>query len=317
MITVCGEVVVDLVPQSDGDYRAFPGGSPANVAVALARLGQPTSLLARLGPDMLARRVRDHLSTNGVGLEAVVDAAEPATLAVVALDAQGRATYDFWLRGAADWQWTDAELAPHPGADCAALHTGSLASWTGPGDRAIAAMLRRTRQQDACTLSFDPNVRPDLLGDPEVARPVVESLVATAHVVKASDEDLAWLWPGRDATDVAREWAATGPGLVVVTLGAEGALAVRPGDDEVVRRAAPTVAVVDTVGAGDTFTAGLLHGLAGLGALGASPLVRLATLSAADLAGVVDLACRAAALTCTRAGCDPPSAAELAAADIP
>ena len=135
--------------------------------------------------------------------------------------------------------------------------------------------------------------------------------MALAHVVKVSDEDLAWLCPGEDVTEIARAWVELGPGLVVVTLGSEGALAVRPGVRDVVRRPTPAIALVDTVGAGDTFTAGLLHALHRHDALGADPLARLAALTDEALGEVLVRAARAAALNCTREGCDPPTRDEL------
>ena len=311
MITVCGETVADLVAQDDGDLRAYPGGSPANVAVALARLGEATSLAARLGPDVFGRRMRSHLADNGVDPRHLVEAPEPSTLAVVSFDDQRRASYDFWTQGTADWQWSDAELAAHPGPGVVAWHTGSLASWTPPGDAAIRRLLERVRASGACTLSYDPNVRPLLLGDADAARASIEAMVALAHVVKVSDEDLAWLCPGEDVAAVALRWAGLGPGLVVVTLGPDGALAARPGRETVVRASAPQVDLVDTVGAGDTFTAGLLHALHAHSALGPDPLGRLSALSDDDLSGVLERAAKAAALNCTREGCDPPTRAEL------
>lgn len=309
MISVVGEVVADLVEQADGGFLAHPGGSPANVALALARLGHDVALLARFGPDVFARRARAHLAASGVGLAAAVDAVQPSTLAVASLDEQGRAAYDFWTEGTADWQWTDAELAPALGPRVRALHTGSLASWTPPGAAAVQRLLRRAHDEGRTTVSYDPNVRPSLLGSPESARPLVEPDVALAHVVKASDEDLAWLYPGLSAGAAASHLLALGPALVVVTLGADGALARRGADE--VRVPAPTVPVADTVGAGDTFTAGLLHALAAGDRLGPDPLARLAAMPVEELGSVLRVAAAAAAVTCSRHGCDPPTAAEL------
>ncbi len=311
MISVVGEVVADLVEQADGAFLAHPGGSPANVALALARLGHGVSLFARFGPDVFARRAREHLAANRVGLDRAVAAVQPSTLAVASMDAQGRATYDFWTEGTADWQWTDAELSAALGPQVRALHTGSLASWTPPGSAAVNRLLRRARTEDGTTVCYDPNVRPSLLGSPEAARPLVEPLMALAHVVKASDEDLAWLYPGSTAGEAAERVQALGPALVVVTLGPDGALA-RHGADEVAVPA-PPVRVADTVGAGDTFTAGLLHALAERDRLGAAPTTRLAAMTADELAEVLRVAATAAALTCSRHGCDPPTAAELTA----
>jgi fructokinase len=311
VITVCGETVADLVAQADGDYRAYPGGSPANVALALARLGEPTTFAGRLGPDVFGRRMRAHLTSNGVDPRHLVEATQPSTLAVVSFDEQRRASYDFWTDGTADWQWSDGDLAVHPAPGAVAFHTGSLASWTPPGDAALRHLFARTRAAGACTLSYDPNVRPRLLGDADTARRSIEGMVALAHVVKVSDEDLAWLCPGEDVADVARSWVDLGPGLVVVTLGPDGSVAARPGRHELVRRPAPAIDLVDTVGAGDTFSGALLHALHQQDALGSDPLARLASLTDNALGAVLVRAARAAALTCTREGCDPPTLAEL------
>ncbi len=320
MITVCGETVADLVGQDDGAYRAYPGGSPANVALALARLGDETSFAGRLGPDVFGRTMRAHLTDNGVDPRHLVDAAEPSTLAVVSFDAERRASYDFWVEGTADWQWTDGALAQHPAAGVVAFHTGSLASWTPPGDLALHRLFARARSAATCTLSYDPNVRPRLLGDVGSARERIEAMVGLAHLVKVSDEDLAWLCPGEDVEAVARAWVGLGADLVVVTLGPDGSLAARPGQGgavrAVVREPSPVVSVVDTIGAGDTFTAGLLHALAGRDALGAAPSQRLAGLDESALRAVLRTAAAAAALTCTRAGCDPPTRAELEAFEV-
>lgn len=310
MITVCGETVADLVLSPDGSLRAHPGGSPANVAVALARLGEPVALLARLGADVFGRRMRAHLEASGIATDHLVDAAEPSTLAVATVDADARASYDFWTAGAADWQWSDADLADHPTPGTTAFHTGSLASWTAPGDAALLRLFARERTAGRVTLTYDPNVRPSLVGNRDRVVSTVERFVALADVVKASDEDLALLHPGVDPVDAARGWLRLGARLVVVTRGPRGATAVRGAD--VVDRAAPQVDVVDTVGAGDAFTAGLLHALAGAARLGTDPGRRLAEASADELGHCLTVATTAAALTCQRAGCNPPTAAELA-----
>ncbi len=304
MLTVIGEAVVDLVEHGDGRYTAHPGGSPLNVAVGLARLGHQTRIGARFARTRLGGLLRDHAVRNGVDVSWAVDADEPASLAVVTLNANGSAEYDFYLTGTADWQWNRAELAPLA-RGTSILHTGSLASFLDPGAAEIAVAMRKARQAGAL-VSFDPNVRPRILGRAELARERVEALAAHAHVIKASDEDVAWLYPGESVDVAVRRWLSLGPRLVCVTLGAEGAIAAFR--DTVVRRRAPVVAVVDTVGAGDAFTAGLLTALAGMRE---STVDSLNELSTDRVAAVVDVAIRAAAITCTRAGADPPTRAEL------
>jgi fructokinase len=313
VIVVAGEALIDLVADTDGRYRPIPGGSPANVAVGLTRLGGRTELLARLGTGVFGRIVRGHLEDNGVGLTHAVSTDDPTTLAVVALDDEGRAAYDFYVEGTADWGWTDDELPdPLPGGTVAVC-TGSLAVAIEPGASAIAALLRREHERGAVTLVLDPNVRPALLGSPEQARSLLERLVGLCDVVKVSDEDLAWLLPGEDVASVAAAWAGLGPSLVVVTRGGDGALAATRGG-AVAAVPAPPVRVVDTVGAGDAFTAGLVDTLRLRDLLGPGTSQRLAALTTADLGEVLTRAALVAALTCGRAGADPPTAAEVEAA---
>ena len=205
MVCVIGEALIDLVlaaaavdaSGTDG-YLAHPGGSPYNVAIGLARLGQHCRLLARLSSDAFGRQLRAHAEANRVDLSLAVSAGEPSTLAVVSLDAQRNASYDFYRTGTADWQWTAAELARIPD-DAGWLHTGSLASWTEPGAAVIEARLAELAP--GCLISFDPNIRPALMGDRDAAVARIERLVALADVVKVSAEDLAWLYPGDRAGD--------------------------------------------------------------------------------------------------------------------
>jgi fructokinase len=307
MLTVLGEAVVDLVAEGERRFVAHPGGSPLNVAVGLGRLGRPVTLAARLSGDTFGGMFRAHLAAAGVDDRHLVAATEPSTLAVATVDEQGVAAYDFWTTGTADWQWTDAELAAVVGDDTVALHTGSVVLELEPGASRVRALLRRVKGRT--TISYDPNVRLAKQGPVEAGRAAVEEVVGLADVVKVSSEDLDWLYPGADPVEVAGRWAGAGPRLVVVTLGGDGAVAVTPGGAPV-RRAAPPVTVVDTVGAGDAFSSGLLDALAERDALGPGG-DRLAGL---DLAAVVDHACLVAALTCAKAGANPPTRAELDAA---
>jgi fructokinase len=297
VIAVCGEALVDLLPVSATSYEARPGGSPANTAVALARLGVPVTMLARLSGDAFGRLLREHLTANGVDLSYAVDAAESSGLAVVTRDAAGTASYRFLLDDAPDWQWTDAELDVLP-ATVVAVHSGSLALAAAP---AIERFLERSR--DRCTISIDPNLRPTSV---ESARAAVPRWLRLADLIKVSLEDLELLDPDEDPMTVAQRWSRSGPALVLVTTGADGVHAVFDGD--VLHEPAPSVDVVDTVGAGDTFTAGLLAALHEGGHLGG----RLTTLTATDLQPALQRAVRAAAVTCSRAGADPPYAADLA-----
>ncbi len=295
-VTVVGEAIVDLVPgESAGAFVAYPGGSPYNVAVGLARLGCPTALLARLSDTAFGRILHAHAAAEGVDLTCAPLSAEPTTLAVVSVDEQGRADYDFYVTGTSDWHWSQAELVLPPGTQV--LHLGSLASWTPPGDALIHDLAARARAEEVL-VSYDPNLRPRLQGDRAIAIGAVERSVAVAHVVKASADDLAWLHPGQAPAHIAGRWLDLGAELVVVTDGPEGAIAYRSAHSPLPCAARETT-VVDTVGAGDAFTAGLLD------ALVRRDLHRPGRLGA-DLAPVLEDAVLVSSLTCERPGADPP-----------
>ena len=311
LVAVVGEALVDLVPAGAPElYRAVPGGSPANVAVGLSRLGVPTRMLARIGADHFGAAIRRHLDANGVDLTCAVPAEEPTSLAIVALDDDGSPDYDFRVDGTADWQWTSDELA---GAldGVAALHCGSVAMTTPPGDEVLGRLARDARR--TATVTYDPNCRPLLMGPPGTVRSRVEALVATADVVKVSEEDLRWLAPAVLPEHTVQTWLELGPALVVLTLGPRGALAVGAGSGTVHVPGRPVV-VADTVGAGDSFMAALIWGLHRRGLLGADRRAALRELDAEAVAAVVESAVRASALTCGRVGADPPTEAELTAA---
>nr|WP_223242280.1 carbohydrate kinase [Streptomyces sp. CBMA123] len=282
---VIGECVADIVRTDGAPDQVHPGGSPANLAYGLARLGHPAVLLTELGPDANGRLIRAHLESAGVVVRAAEVARTPS--AVVRLDGQGRAEYTFDI----GWTLPPTELPAAP----AAIHLGSIAAVTEPGAAAVLALVERWR--DRAQVSYDPNVRPALMGERAAAVRRVERCVALSDLVKASDEDLDWLYPGEPAEAVAERWLALGPAVVAVTLGAEGAFALTA-EGRRERAAAVPVAVADTVGAGDSFMAAFLH----------------ARTSGADLADCLVRAVTAAALTVSRPGANPPSAADLAAA---
>jgi fructokinase len=307
VFVVIGEALIDLAtPADDGSAIARPGGSPMNVAVGLARLGQRTAFAGRLSVDPFGNVLRRHLDRSAVDLRYVVAAAEPSTIALVSL-AGDEARYEFSL--GADFLWSAQELAVVPGG-AGAVHFGSLASWLPPGDAAITAAVSDVRRAESVLVSYDPNVRPSLQPDPAAARQQVERSVSLAHVVKASLADLHWLYGNDDVDAVARAWLDLGARLVIITRGADGATGWAPGQSPVSRPEFPAP-VVDTVGAGDAFTSGLLDSLARRDLLRPA---RLAALSdPAQLAAVIDDASRVAGITCSRAGADPPARADIAA----
>jgi fructokinase len=278
------------------------------VAVGLARQEVPVRLLARIADDLLGHRIRAHLTGNRVDLSFAVQAAEPTSLAIVAVGRDGVVEYDFRVQGTADWQWRDAELAGALDGSVVALHAGSLALTMPPGADALQRLMARAGE--AMTVSYDPNCRPLLMGAPDAVRGRIEALVALADVVKASADDLAWLLPGRAPEQVAEAWLSKGPSVVAVTLGPAG-LVVAARQTGLLRRPGRRVDVVDTVGAGDA-----LHERPAGRAAPPRPARgrRRADLRAVDattLAEVADEAVLAAAITCTRHGADPPTAADL------
>jgi fructokinase len=307
VVTVIGEALVDLIPDgATGEQRAIPGGSPFNVAVGLARLGNRTSLMARFADDRYGRLLRSRAAAEGIDLSAAPRAAERASVAIASVDAAARATYEFDIEGTADWQWTAAELR-RLSPDTEVLHFGSLASWTPPGGARIADLVDELRARGGVLISYDPNIRPGALGERGTGLDLVEQSVRRAHLVKASREDVEWLYPELAVDDVAERWSGLGANLVVVTDGADGASAYRR-TRAPLRRSGHRVTVADTIGAGDAFTSGLLTGLVrrGLHRVG-----DLEEISDDTLADVVDEAALVAAITCERAGADPPRLDEL------
>jgi fructokinase len=300
-IAVIGETVADAflqpsAPAGTLDLRAYPGGGPANTAVALGRLGTPTYFVGRLSTGVLGRLLRDHLAASHVDLSASVQADGPAALAVAAVDEHGRASYDFYLNGATDWQWRAEELARLP-ADAMCLHTGSLALALQPGGPLIEDLLVARRRH--ATVCIDPNVRLSIV-DPAVYPAAMARWCQLADIIRLSEEDLPAVTPGLGFEEASRHWHEAGVRLVVLTRGGDGATASLDGTQVTV----PAVAVdpIDTVGAGDAFTAGLLHILWYEGHLGS----RLTRLGPADVARAMEFAAQTAALTCAVRGADPP-----------
>jgi fructokinase len=305
MFVVVGEALVDLVGQRGGrTLAAHPGGSPANVALGLARLGSPVTLKTQLGRDAFGEMIRSHLEASGVAVDGGPDDGVSTSLAIATL-AGGIASYDFRI------DWDPGPLAPLP-VETRCMHTGSLATVLAPGRDKVVDLMAREHERGRVTVSYDPNMRPALMGEVEAARRDVERLVALCDVVKVSDEDLRWLYPDRSDEDVARGWLAEGPALVVVTRGGKGLFAVC-GKLELHRPAVP-IDLVDTVGAGDSFTSGLLDGLRRADLIGAARRDALGAIDEATLVSLVDTAAQVAAMTCSRPGADPPTRTQLDAA---
>ncbi|MGW6525809.1 carbohydrate kinase family protein [Streptomyces sp. NPDC054950] len=307
-ITVLGECVADAFAEpantsNELALRVLPGGGPANTAVSLARLGTPARFLARLSGDVFGRLFRAHLQASGVDLSDAVQAAEPSTLAVAELDAQGQAAFSFHAQNTADWQWTPEELARVDVSETACLHTGSLALVRQPGASVVEDFLAAAAPH--ATISIDPNVRP-LLVHPDIYRARLAHWCGLADVLRLSEDDLELLLPGTPPERACDIWHAAGARLVVITRGADGVLASL--DGERVQVPAVSTSVADTVGAGDSFTAGLLHHLGARGLLGG----RLTELCLDDVAEACRFGTRVAALTCSVVGPNPPWQSQLA-----
>ena len=304
-IVVIGESLVDVV-QDDGRQATVehPGGSPMNVAVGTARLGMPTTLVTAFGNDRRGQVIEHHLTANGVH---VINAGAARTSTAGArIGTDGSATYSFDI----GWDISTSVDAARSTAP-AHFHTGSIATVLAPGCHDVLDLLEQVR--DSSTISFDPNCRPTITPDRDEARQTVERFVVLSDIVKASDEDLAWLYPGTEPTDVMDAWLTLGAGLVVVTCGSEGSLAATA-SAHVTGEAAP-VNVVDTVGAGDSFMAALLAGLRWCGVLGTDDRSRIAALDHLTVQQLLSFAATAAAITCSRAGANPPSLSEVAAVE--
>ncbi|WP_309081548.1 carbohydrate kinase [Zhihengliuella sp.] len=302
---VVGEALIDVVRSTDGRSAEHPGGSPANVALGLGRLGQRVELVTWIGEDARGQAIRAHLEESGVGVHPASYSSESTSVAIATLNDGGAADYEFDVR----YQLPRVEI----GNDVGWVHTGSIAAVDGPSFEATADLLERAQVAGA-VITYDPNLRPSLMGEPADVRPRVERLVGIADVVKVSDEDLEWLRPGQDPAAVAAEWADGGR-IVVVTRGGDGVLAVHR-DGTRLEVPAPRVDVVDTVGAGDSFMGGLLDGLARhagvrAGEGEAEARSALERLGVDDLRAILERCVRIAAITVSRAGANPPGLGEL------
>ncbi|NMM22036.1 MAG: carbohydrate kinase [Phycicoccus sp.] len=299
---VIGESLIDVVQRSDGSTQEHVGGSPANVAVGLARLGHDITFATLVGDDDRGDKIASHLADEGISLTQGNVGARPTSVATATLDVTGAATYSFSLT------W---ELAGQPTLEgLSHVHTGSIAATLEPGASAVLSTIQDARP--VATISYDPNVRPALMESPHEVRSKIEQIIGLSDVVKASDEDIAWLYEGAPISDVLRLWGQLGPALTVVTRGLDGALVALSVTGELTSVDAPTVEVVDTVGAGDSFMAGLLSGLLEAELLGGvEARERLRSASLADVLPAVERALACAAITVSRAGANPPRQAEL------
>jgi fructokinase len=291
---VAGEALVDVVVPTSGVPEHAPGGSPLNVAVGLARLGFDTTLLTEFGDDELGHGLLEHVGRSGVRLaEGSLVPGQRTSTATATIDEQGAATYDF------DLTW-DLRTQRIPDG-VTALHVGSIGAAVRPGRDSVVALVEEAAL-GGLLVSFDPNARPVFTPDRDQAWHDVRQVAAASTVVKLSDEDLDFLQPGSDATEVATSLVGGRTRLVVVTFGGEGALAMTPQSS--VRVVSRATQVVDTVGAGDSFMAALLAVVAEHG---------LDDLDERRLTTYVGAAHEAASVTVSRRGANPPRREELSA----
>ncbi|WP_366180441.1 PfkB family carbohydrate kinase [Actinomyces timonensis] len=304
---IIGEALVDVVIHPGAEPVDIPGGSPANVALGLARLGRDAELDCWIADDERGRAIRSHLVSNGVRITPGSDGAERTSTAQATIGEDRAATYLFDL----DWN----PPYPAPAESPILVHTGSIAAILEPGARTVEQVLRDFRA--SATVCYDPNARPQLMGEPGEARVIVERLVALSDLVKCSDEDVAWFYGIDEGDDdaleaVLRGWLGMGPAIVVVTRGKRGALALTSSGLRLEVPADTGVIVADTVGAGDSFMGGLEDGLWSEDLVGAQRREALRAIDAAALERVVRHASRIADITVSRAGANPPTRAELA-----
>ncbi|MFJ2258235.1 carbohydrate kinase [Streptomyces sp. NPDC087844] len=300
MIVVAGEALIDLVPSESGALAALAprrGGGPYNTAVALGRLGSRTAFCSRISTDAFGAALVGGLREAGVDVSSVQRGTEPTTLAVASIAADGSAGYSFYVEGTADRLFSTPARLPE-GTRAVSFGTCSLV--LEPGATAYEELMRSASVQGVFT-TLDPNIRAGLIPDPGAYRARFQSWLPSVSLLKLSEEDARWLG------GTPREWLASGPSAVVITRGGDG-LTVFTRDGGEYSVPGEPVDVVDTIGAGDTVNAALLHGLAARGALSAAGP---ADLGADGWGELLRFAARAAAITCSRAGAEPPYAHEL------
>ena len=313
MFLSCGDSLFDLFADAGGDVATVSlagrvGGSPLNVALGLARLGHPAGFFTKMSGDLFGQRIRGFMEREGIDQRFLIPTDRNTTLAMVSLAADGSAAYAFYIAGTADRSIEPDEVPASFPDELEAIHLASYSTVTEPTASALLRLVRQESQRRF--ISYDPNIRASIEPDLDIWRAKVGELVPHAALMKASEEDLDQLHPGRSAEAVLADWIAAGASMAVVTRGEKGAVARTAGGVEVAV-AGRQVAVIDTVGAGDTFQAALLAGLRERGSLSRQAL------EAADGGFVEDLvgfAVGAAAVTCSRRGADLPRRSDL---DLP
>jgi fructokinase len=292
----------------NGEIKNIPGGSPANTAVALARLGTKTYMKARTSTDQFGTEIRNYLTSQNINLDYSLVVKNPSSVVNALIQKDGSAKYEANLRGAADYGWTYEELDQVIDPDIQIVQLGSLTSYIEPGATNVEKWFSKLRQSNKYLLTFDPNIRHPLDGENEVdVRSRAKKLASLSHVVKASDEDLNWIFSNNNPQDSAINIIESGASLVVVTLGKKGAFAVNK-KLEIVEVKANEIAVIDTIGAGDTFAAALITQLLENSLINKNALDNL---SSDDLTEILTNCSAVSAITCSRQGANPPHRHEV------
>jgi fructokinase len=309
-----GECLIDFLPYNrEGQidklgwtegFRMYPGGSPLNIAVGIARSGQPVAFACKIANDYFGRYLRAYIEKEGIDTRYLAHVEGYSTLAFVALE-EGNAVFSFYGERAADALMTIDNVPEMLFMETSILHVGSISLLRGTTPTAVLETFERLKGK--ALLSLDPNIRPDLVRDEQSYRALLQRFFALTDLLKLSDVDLAWLMPGKSVEQGVRELLAQGPALVIVTQGAEGVFAMKS-ESRPLQVPAFSVAVVDTVGAGDAFCAGILTMLAERRVVSHPALLAL---SDDDLETILRFALGVAALNCTREGADPPRRAEV------
>lgn len=290
MIVVCGEALIDMISNGDGTQQAAPGGGPFNTARALARLGVPTAFFGRLSEDVFGRQLADLLVADGASLELARIGAESTTIAMADVDSQGFAEYQFLVQGTSAPNLTLEMVPDQFGPDVEALHVGTLGLVLEPMASTLSGLI--AREHGKRLVMLDPNIRIGLVPETEY-RERLHTAISQSTIVKASEGDLAWLYPDLEYEQAAERILSEGVSLGVVTLGAHGAFGAHR--ESRIRVGAPQVEVVDTIGAGDAFGAGLLAWLHDHNAIRPD-----LCLEPGELKAALEYACLAGALTCSR-----------------
>jgi fructokinase len=297
-IWVCGEVLIDLIPGADGVRVPHVGGGPANTAKALARLGHDVQFIDGISTDEYGVAARKELLDDEVKLDLALTSDKPTCLAIVSLDANGGASYEFKIDGTATFDF-DLKWLPDPSKyKPQVLHIGTLVTVIQPGADVLYDWAMQVAE--LAPIVFDPNIRPSVMGDHDLYEAAVEKWAALSSVIKVSDDDMAWLYPGQKYEDVAQRWLNDGAALVVVTRGSNGIIGFT--QEGAVEVDGAKITVADTVGAGDTVGAIIVEAMVEKGILALTGDVLKATLHRAAVA---------AGITCSRKGAQPPYKHEL------